>query len=226
MTIQTLDWSAPASTGLAVIKATIGRDTWRITPTPGDVVRIGFDGVDADGAIVDCPHDFAYAESVEEAKIAIDVMRAGHDHLPDWKTQLEAAGFVRTYPDAAEDDGLSCIWKDGREDDLFEVTVMSSHIRPGQRAETSVHATYEKDGATSWNNVSRVDGLEERTRVYGDVTIRYGKPASVDVLKTGVAIALAVRAARIARGGAFGEPIGGLPERETKRSARTVQRVR
>ena len=226
MTIQTLDWSAPASTGLAVIKATIGRDTWRITPVPGDVVRIGFDGVDADGAIVDCPHDWAYAESVEEAKIAIDVMRAGHDHLPDWKTQLETAGFVRTYPDAAEDDGLSCIWKDGREDGLFEITVMSSHVRPGQRAETSVHATYETDGATSWNNVSRIDGLEERTRVYGDVTIRYGKPASVDVLKTGVAVALAVRAARTARGGVFGKPIGGLPKRERKPSRDAVQRVR
>lgn len=226
MTLPTLDWSAPAVGAFATIQAKDGTDTWRIVPVPGDVVRIDYNGVDPDGSIVECRHDFAYAESVEEAKILIDVMRTGYDALPDWKTQIEAAGFVRTYPEADENDVLSCLWNDDRETDLFQITVMDEYVRPGQAAETSVHSTYEEEGAPFWHNVSRVNSFVESKATYGDLTIRNGKPACVDTLRTGVAGALAIRAARTARGDAFGMPIGGAPKRERKPRAKIAQRVR
>lgn len=212
MTLQALDWSAPAATGYATIRAEIDGNTWIITPVPRDVVRIGFSGKDADGTIVDCRHDFAYAESVEEAKILIDLMRAGADDLPEWRVQLEAAGFTRYYPDASADDVLSGMWRDERASGSFTIMVLDGFER-GNGAETSVRSSFQNENSVWHNNVTGLADVEGGTKTYGPVTIRTGAPEGVDVLRTGVAAALAIRAARQARGGRFSNPIGGAPRR-------------
>jgi len=210
MTLKTLDWSAPATTGYATIRAEVDGDTWIITPVPRDVVRIGFSGKDADGTIVDSRHDFAYAESVDEAKLFIDLMRVGADDLPEWRVQLEAAGFTRHYPDAPADDVLSGMWRDERESGSFTIMVLDGFDR-GDGPETSVRSSFQTENSAWHNNVTGLADVEGGRKTYGPVTIRTGAPEGVDVLRTGVAAALAVRAARQARGGRFSSPIGGAP---------------
>lgn len=207
MTLAALDWSAPATGPYATIRAADGQHKWTITPVPRDVVRIGYEGVDADGTIVECRHDFAHAESVDEAKIVIDLMRAGTDGLPEWRDQIEAAGLVRWYPEAADDDILSCIWREDHATGTLSILVLDGFERGGH-PETSVSATFEPNGSEWHHNVSSVAHVEGETRQYGPLRMRMGTPEGVDALRTGMAAALAIRAARIARGGDFALPIG------------------
>lgn len=211
MTLQPLTWSEPRATGWATITADEGDAHWRITPVPRDVTRISYTGTDADGTLVDSMEHIAYAETKDEALIVIDILRAGTDHLPGWRDQLEAAGFTRTYPEAPEGDGLSQLWHDDRESGLFQITVHDgSAPRNASDDEISVHATYESEGATFWHNVVGMNMCHIRgRRTFGDVTMRDGLPEGVDPLKAGVAAAIAIRAARTERGGRFATPLGG-----------------
>src|SRR3546814_6981112 len=89
MTLQPLAWSDPSPAGYRSINADDGVDLWRITPVPRDVTRIVYQGRDPDGTLV-CGSDYAaYAESQEEAKIVVELLRAGTDHLRGWREQLE-----------------------------------------------------------------------------------------------------------------------------------------
>lgn len=211
MTPQPLTWTRRSEAGLAVITADNGEATWRITPVPRDVVRIHYKGCDADGTLVMPMDNQAYAESVNEAMIVIDVLRVGTDHLPDWREQLEAAGFERTYPDEEHGSTLSCLWRDSRRNGLFQIAVKDGYAYPDGTIETSVHATYESGRAAFWHNVSRVTAAQQQRRTHGAVAMRDGLPEGVDALKAGVAAAIAIRAARRARGGRFADPIGGAP---------------
>lgn len=210
MTLAPLTWSAPSATGHASIKAEDDAGSvWRITPVPRDVARICFNGKDADGTIVGTIEHNAYAETVDEAKIVIDLMRAGTDHLPDWREQLEAAGFVRTYPNRGEDDMLSSLWHDIRKSGRYSVSVLDGTQTECREGEIVAHTTYESDGALSWHNVCSVNGSSMEAKEYGPLKLRHGLPEGIDPLKLGVAAAIAIRAARIARGGRFATPLGG-----------------
>src|SRR3546814_2199152 len=55
----------------------------------------------------------------------------------------------------------------------------------------------------SWHNVSRVCDDMIPSHAVGDLNIRSGLPHGVDALKLGVAAALAIREARLIRGGPF-----------------------
>lgn len=206
MALQPLTWSEPRAAGYGSISAEDGAHGWYVTPVPRDVVRISYNGVDPDGTVVNAMEHQAYAESLDEAMIVIEVLRAGTDHLPDWRDQLEAAGFVRTYPEASDDETLSMLWHDRRPSGLFQITIRDGSLGTG---DVSVHATYESGRANFWHNVSRVEAGTGKVRSYGDVTVRDGLPHGVDALKAGVAAALAIRAARTARGGRFAQPLGG-----------------
>src|SRR3546814_10520613 len=72
-----------------------------------------------------------------------------------------------------------------------------------------VHATYQSAGALFWHNVSWVCDDMIPSHAVGDLNIRSGLPHGVDALKLGVAAALAIREARLIRGGPFSVPIGG-----------------
>lgn len=221
MTLQPLTWSDPATNGFPSIESTEGTDRWRIVPVARDVTRVHFHGADADGVKVHSTGEIGYAESRDEAKILIDVLREGTDHLAGWREQLEAAGFVRTYPDEAATENLSVMWNDGREDGLFGINVFDGGQEGARNGEICVHATYEIDGEDGWHNVSSLDGRTYETKTYGPVSIRQGLPEGIDALKAGVAIALAIRAARTARGGDFVEPMGGeTPDDRAKKPRR------
>lgn len=204
MTPEPLTWSDPRPTGRETVEAVDGLDHWRISPVPGDVARIHFATRDDDGTIVCSIEAVAWAESAEEARIVVDVLRAGTDHLPGWREQLEAAGFRRSHPDHPEDEALGRLWDDRRASGLFQVRALDpSARRPGGPA-TSVTATYESSRSTSWHNVAYVDGSPARAG-----SERNGLPKGVDPLKAGVAAAIAIRDARAARGGRFATPLGG-----------------
>src|SRR3546814_126353 len=145
-------------------------------------------------------------ESQEEAKIVVELLRAGTDHLRGWREQLEAAGFVRTYPNAARGETLAQLWNDKRSSGHFEINVnLGNEADPG----ACVHATYQSAGALFWHNVSWVCDDMIPSHAVGDLNIRSGLPHGVDALKLGVAAALAIREARLIRGGPFSVPIGG-----------------
>lgn len=206
MTLQPLAWSDPSPAGYASIKADDGVDLWRITPVPRDVTRISYQGRDPDGTLV-CGGDYcAYAESQEEAKIIVDLLRSGTDHLRSWREQLEAAGFVRSYPSARPGETLAQLWQDKRASGIFHV-----NVNPGNEAAPNacVHATYESGRSNFWHNVSWVCDDLFPPRLVGDINIRSGLPHGIDTLKIGVAAALAIREARLMRGGRFATPIGG-----------------
>lgn len=206
---QPLAWSAPRATGWATIEARDDTTTWRITPVPGDVTRIHYAGVDPDGTIVASGEHCAYAETVAEAHIVVGILRAGTDALADWRDQLLAAGLVQSYPD---DETLAGLWHDDRRSGLFQISVKDGFVYDGGGTETSVSATYESGTASFWHNVSHVAcGGEPRTM--GGKPCRDGLPHHVDALKAGVAAALAIRQARIDRGGAFAIPLGGLTKK-------------
>jgi hypothetical protein len=211
MTLQPLTWTPRSVPRLDVVVANDGQGSWRITPMPRDVVRIHYEGRDADGTLVMPTTGQAYAESVDEAKIVVDVLRAGTDHLPGWREQLEAAGFERAYPNEAEGSTLACLWHDARPSGLFQIVVKDGYAYPDGTVETSVHSTYESGRASFWHNVSKVTGAPPCRRTHGGVTMRDGLPEGVDALKAGVAAAIAIRAARQARGGRFATPLGGAP---------------
>lgn len=195
--------------GRVSILAEDGKASWRIVPVPRDVARIHYHGVDPDGTVVDRLEHQAYAESEDEAVIVVGILRAGTDHLPEWREQLREAGFRRTYPDAAASDPLSSLWHDGRPSGLFQLTIRSDVVGDGMRFGPSVHATYESDRATSWHNVCRVEAGPVGIRRHGDLAMRQGLPHGIDASKAGVAAAIAIRAARVARGGRFSTPLGG-----------------
>lgn len=210
MSLQPLAWSAPNSRIFNSITAKEGPDEWRISPVPRDVTRIHYQGVDPDGTIV-CPlgdHP-AFAESLEEAKIVIDILRAGTDHLPGWRDQLEAAGLFRAYPEIPDGESLSGLWRDDRMSGYFQITIYDGSCAQHPDQQIGVHCTYESGKANFWHNVSAVWQDNRKPRKYGDVTMRSGLPIGIDLLKAGVAAALAIRAARIARGGRFAIPLGG-----------------
>lgn len=214
MTLPALAWSEPTGHVYTIQEADDGASKWRTVAVPRDVTRIHFTGQDADGAFVNSTEAPAYAETIEEARIVIDVLRAGTDHLPDWREQLEAAGFVRTYPDRPEGDLLSGLWNDVRRTGLFQITVLDGTQGGNRAGEISVSSTYESDGAQSWHNVSQVDGTPAQVFEYdkaGDdkLRVRGGLPEGIDALKAGITAALAIRAARQARGGSFANPLGG-----------------
>ncbi len=207
--LQPLTWSEPHPTGWASIEAKDGDGSWRITPVPRDVTRIYFSGQDADGTIISATEHPAYAESAEEAKILVDLLRAGTDHLPGWREQLEAAGFVRSYPTAADGDILSALWNDQRKSGLFQLTILDGSIDRNGCQEIAVSATYETDRSTFWHNVCSVDGTPQQVYDSGGIKVRSGLPAGIDALKAGVAAAIAIKEARLARGGRFAKPLGG-----------------
>lgn len=214
MALQALDWSQPNPTGWATVEATDGTSQWRIVPVPRDVARIHYVGHDADGTVVNSIEAPAYAETAEEARIVVDVLRAGTDHLPGWKEQLEAAGFVRTYPDHPEDNVLSGMWNDIRKSGMFDITVTDRAQTEDRGSRLNVSSTYQADGANSWHNVSNVDGSTPRIMTFdkiggGRMRTRNGLPEGIDPLKAGVAAAIAIRDARTARGGSFAVPLGG-----------------
>jgi hypothetical protein len=215
-TLAPLTWSAPETVGFNAINGVEEgtENRWRITPVPRDVVRVGYQGEDEDGTLVNGSDDAAYAESIDEAKILIDVLRAGTDHLPEWRDQLVAAGFVRTYPEMEDGETLSRLWHDERRSGLFQIVVYDGVKTDSldSRVRTAVHSTYESGKANFWHNVSRLNSVDERVKTYGPVSMRAGLPKGIDVLKGGVAVALAIRAARLARGGAFSKPLGGAPK--------------
>lgn len=202
--IEPLVWTQPPATGWATIESQVGKDKWRITPVPRDVTRISYAGVDPDGTIVTGLDHQSHAESVDEARIVVDILRAGTDDLPGWREQLEAAGFVPSYPD--EDGVLSQLWHDKRRTGLFQITVREGG---GANDEISVSATYESDGAQFWHNVSYINGSPSKIRTHGGLSMRQGLPHGIDALKAGVAAAIAIRAARVSRGGGFSVPLGG-----------------
>lgn len=197
MDTQTLEWSEPRQTGYASTRAEDAAGTWRITPVPRDVARIRFDP--NGGWAID---DVAYAESADEAKMAVAIIRAGTDGLQPWQAQLEAAGFRRTYPNALPADILSDIWHmDIGTRGHFQITVSDREDR------LCVHATFERNQDSFWHNVCRISGF-----VLGQDGSRHDLPLpeSVDVLKAGVAASLAILRARLARPKtSFRIPLGG-----------------
>lgn len=214
MTLPALAWSEPAGHTYTIQEAEDGASKWRTVAVPRDVTRIQFTGHDADGTFVNSTEAPAYAETIDEARIVVDVLRAGTNHLPGWREQLEAAGFVRTYPDRPEGDLLSGLWNDVRRTGLFEITVLDGTQTGNREGEIGVSSTYQADGAQSWHNVSSVDGTPPQVFSYdksggGELRVRAGLPEGIDALKAGVAAAIAIRAARQARGGSFANPLGG-----------------
>lgn len=212
MILAPLAWSEPAGSVWTIQEAVEGDTTWRTTAVPNDVTRIHYVGHDADGTFVNSIESPAFAETVDEARILIDVLRAGTDHLPGWKEQLEVAGFVRQYPD--EDGILSCMWTDGRRSGHFSITVLEGDQQGYRPGETSVGATYQAQGSNSWHNVCQVDGSKPRVFSMdkpdgGRFAIRSGLPEGIDALKAGIAAIIAIHAARTARGGRFAMPLGG-----------------
>jgi hypothetical protein len=193
-------------------EAVEGNTTWRTSAVPNDATRIHYVGHDADGTFVNSIENPAFAETVEEARIVIDVLRAGTDHLPGWREQLEAAGFERKYPE--EDGILACMWSDRRRSGHFDITVLEGDQQGFRTGELSVSATYQAQGSNSWHNVCQVDG--SAPHVFGmdkpdggRFAIRSGLPEGIDALKAGVAATIAIHAARTARGGRFATPLGG-----------------
>src|SRR3546814_7210099 len=75
----------------------------------------------------------------------------------------------------------------------------------------------------SWHNVSWVCDDMIPSHAVGDLNIRSGLPHGVDALKLGVAAALAIREARLIRGGPFSVPIGGAnrPHLKLEKSSAT-----
>ena len=71
-------------------------------------------------------------------------------------------------------------------------------------------ATYESGTSDFWHNLTRVNGPGSDHGLIQTAAL----PAGVDPLKAGVAAALAVIAARKARGGRFATPIGGATKRK------------
>lgn len=212
MTQPPLAWSAPSGDVWTIQEAVEGSTTWRTNAVPNDVTRIHYVGHDADGTFVNSIESSAFAETVEEARILIDVLRAGTDHLPGWKEQLETAGFVRQYPD--EDGILSCMWTDGRKSGHFSITVLEGDQQGFRPGETSVRATYQAHRSNSWHNVCHLDGAAPRVFSMDKpdgtkFAMRSGLPEGIDALKAGVAATIAIHAARTARGGRFAVPLGG-----------------
>lgn len=203
MTITPLEWSAPFIAGYETIEAQDGEITWRIVDVRRDVVRISCDGFDDEEYFVRSDEMSIYGESVTEAKMIVEMLRNGSDHLPEWREQLEAAGFVRTYPNS--DGCLAKLWNDERKSGRFTISVREDRDDFGQNM--NVHATYESGRSNFWHNVSNLSAPRGYSYRAATVRVRAGLPKPVDTLKMGVAIALAVRRARIARGGSFAKPL-------------------
>lgn len=204
-----LAWTNPEEPGLVRLEANDEGSRWSIAPRAGDVAEIHFTGRDADGTIVCSTMSSAFAESVEEAMIVVETLRTGTDALPGWREQLERAGFVRTYPDAPDSDGLSELWNDVRPSGHFQIAVRTGAIERGGTRDVSVRTTYQADGSTSWHNVCFVCAGTTKPFTTPEVRMRGGLPEGVDPLKAGVAASIAIATARKIRGGRFAEPLGG-----------------
>src|SRR3546814_2942181 len=95
-------------------------------------------------------HSFPTRRS-SDLKIVVELLRAGTDHLRGWREQLEAAGFVRTYPNAARGETLAQLWNDKRSSGHFEINVnLGNEADPG----ACVHATYQSDRKSTRLNSS------------------------------------------------------------------------
>lgn len=215
MTQTALAWSEPRPTGWASVEAVDGDGEWRIVPVPRDVARIHYAGRDADGTVVSSGMHCAHAETRQEAEIVVAAMRMDQAALPDWRTQLELAGLVRTYPDA-DDTLLSGMWHDARQRGRYGIVISDRRIHGDGSVETSVDATYESSRSTFWHNVCRIDAHGDDPRTIRGTPYRGGLPQGVDALKAGVFAAIAIRDARIARGGRFATPLGGSTKERPK----------
>lgn len=230
MTLAPLVWSDPFGEVSTGHEATEGATTWSTFAMPSDVTRIHYVGQDADGTFVNSIMAPAHAETVDEARILIDVLRAGTDHLPDWREQLESAGFVRSHPDRPEGDVLHGLWKDVRKSGHFDVNVIEG-VQSGEPAGmVGVRATYQATGSNSWHNVLWINGSPPRKRTFDandgtSLSSRSGLPEGIDALKAGVAAVIAIRAARIARGGRFSEPLGGPTRARNQKAKAKIARV-
>lgn len=203
MELAPLEWSEPYIAGYETIEAQDGEITWRIVDVPRDVVRISCNGYDEEGYYVRSDEMNIYGESVTEAKMIVEMLRNGSDHLAGWQEQLEAEGLVRTYPNA--ESNLSNLWNDDRKTGRFTINVTQDTGDFGQN--NNVHATYESGRSNFWHNVSSLSAPRTNPYKAASIMMKSGLPKPVDTLKMGVAIALAVRRARIARGGSFAKPL-------------------
>jgi hypothetical protein len=198
MANRELDWSPRTEFGATIAK--IDHNTWGITAVGIQGVRIGFDGRDHDGTVVTTDIGFADAQTEDEGKILIETMRAGSEHLSDWRAQLEAAGFSRSYPDAEEGSLMACVWNDQRDVGTLTIIVKDGYRRHGATddvATTSVACNYQDDGTDIRDLVCSLTLVPDNAKTYGDVKVRRGVPEGVDVLKVGVAAAIAIRDARL-----------------------------
>lgn len=204
-----LEWTGREDSALLRLEAKDHDDVWMIAPRAGDVAHIHFTGRDADGTIVCSTVTSAFAESVEEAMIVVETLRGGTETLPDWREQLETAGFVRTYPDAPDTDGLSELWNDVRPSGHFGISVRTGAIERGGTRDVSVRTTYQAGGSNRWHNVCFVSASMTKPFETPEVRMRGGLPEGVDPIRAGVAASIAIAAARKERGGRFAEPLGG-----------------
>lgn len=141
--------------------------------------------------------DVVRAETVEEAVMLVDALRAGDAVLPRAEDQLRAAGFAIKHPDSATLKGL---WSRRIRSGSLDISIKDE---AGQR---SVWVTYHGDGAQSWHNLAHV--TEFTTGVNGTVIHNTLPDATRDLPRVVVAHALAVMEARLARDGRFSRPIG------------------
>lgn len=210
MTEHTLVWSDPTPDGRGTIEARDGTHQWRIETTPGDRTRIFYASRQPDGTIVASTTACAHAESVEEAKMIVGILASGTDALPDWREQLVQAGFVRTHPDSKPGGTRERLWMDDRKSGLYEICVSDRWtIVPGDKR-TGIDTSYEGSSSGLWHGVCYVDGGPNEIRTISGQPCRGGLPDGIDALRAGVAASIAIRDARVARGGRFATPIGGF----------------
>lgn len=208
-TAMPIEWSEPFAVHeeLQRIVAVCGSGEWTLTHRLHDVTNIGFTGLDADGTFYNGLVDVAFAESLEEGRIVVGLLRADTDALPDWRDQMEAAGFSRTYTGVGPQDALSEYWNDRRAMGQFTIRVQDM-TRPSEHDRLKVTSTYHCRGSNSLHNVTGVEEAPRDVVEIGGVCMRPGLPGGIDVLKAGVAAAIAIRDARDARGGSFAMPLG------------------
>jgi hypothetical protein len=204
-----MKWSEPFAfhEELQRIVAVCGSGEWTLTHRLHDVTHVTFTGLDTDGTFYNGLVDVAFAESLDEGRIVVEVLRADTKALPDWRDQMKAAGFSRTYTGVGPQDTLSEYWNDQRTTGQFTIRVQDM-TRPCGHDRLQVTSTYHCRGSNSLHNVTGIEEAPSNVVEIGGVRMRPGLPGNVDVLKAGVAAAIAIRDARNARGGSFAMPLG------------------
>ena len=196
-----LKWVMKSPFGPPIYIATDGDHTWKISPEFGGLAYIDFKEHPNEVETSDILFNVGYAQGIEEAKIAVEILRCGTNHLPDWREQLLNAGLCQTKHERRFEAGKSEEWidtKTGR----FQIKIKTSEHCNQSEWEETVSCFYRAHKERKWFNVSSIAGREFRGEL-----VPSPLPEGLCGLKAGIAVALAIRNARLKRGGQFFRPI-------------------